>query len=205
MDGRIYLNDNWFFSDCFTDEMINAEYDFYKHEEVRIPHTVKETPLHYFDEHEYQKEAAYFRMIYIPDEWKGKDILLTFEGVLHSCVVYINGNAIGGHQCGYTSFRIRLNDCVNYGRDNVIVVYANSREDQNIPPFGFVIDYMTYGGIYRDVYIEVKNRAHIEDVFVSADMDGNIRMSVSATDDAKGLALESTVLSLIFSGFFISH
>ncbi|MCR5848468.1 MAG: glycoside hydrolase family 2 protein [Lachnospiraceae bacterium] len=206
MEGKIYLNDNWFFNDCFKDEMINTEYDFTKNEEVRIPHTVKETPLHYFDEHEYQKEAAYFRQVYIPVEWKGKDILLTFEGVLHSCIVYVNGNAIGGHQCGYTSFRIRLNDCVNYGRDNVIVVYANSREDQNIPPFGFVIDYMTYGGIYRDVYIEVKNRAHIEDVFVSADMDGNIRMSVSATDDAKGLALESTVLSLIkkADGSFVS-
>ena len=42
----------------------------------------------------------------------------------------------------------------------------DSRESLNVPPFGFVIDYMTYGGIYRDVYVEVCNQEHLEDVFV---------------------------------------
>ena len=196
MEERKYLNDNWYFNENFKEEMVMPGYDFSKEEQVRIPHTVKETPLHYFDEHEYQKEAAYFRTINIPDKWKGKDILLTFEGVLHSCVVYVNGKAAGSHECGYTAFRIRLNDFVEYGSDNVIVVKADSRENQNIPPFGFVIDYMTYGGIYRDVYLDVKETAHIEDIYVSADMDGNVRLNVSATDDAKGLMLVSTIIPL---------
>ena len=124
--------------------MLGAEYDFTENEKVRIPHTVKETPLHYFDEHEYQKEAVYFKTINIPEEWMGKDIYLTFEGVLHSCIVYINGNAAKEHKCGYTAFSVLLNEYVNYGEENLITVKADSREDQNIPPFGFVIDYMTY-------------------------------------------------------------
>ena len=52
---------------------------------------------------------------------------------------------------------------------------VDSREDLNIPPFGYVIDYMTYGGIYRDVYLDIKNKDHIEDIFIRTDigpMDG---------------------------------
>ncbi len=196
MNKRIYLNNDWFFNTEFTEDMLKDDYVFENNERVRLPHTVKETPLHYFDESEYQMISAYMKVLSVPKEWEGKDILLTFEGVLHSCVVYVNGKAIGSHECGYTAFRVRLNDCVRYGMDNLIIVKADSREDQNIPPFGFVIDYMTYGGIYRDVYLDVKEKAHLEDVFVSADCDGNVRLCVSATDPAKGMIIESSIVAL---------
>ena len=195
MSERIYLNNDWFFNDTFSDEMLKEDYNFSNNASVRIPHTVKETPLHYFDEHEYQKEAAYFKDLYVPAEWKDKDIFLTFDGVLHSCKVFLNLTEAGSHECGYTAFTIKLNDFVKYGENNVICVKANSREDQNIPPFGFVIDYMTYGGIYRDVYIDVKEKAHFEDVFVSGDMYGIVRLAVTATDEAKGMSVESTLIS----------
>lgn len=195
MSKRIYLNNDWYFNDCFNEEMLNADYDYNKDECVRIPHTVKETPLH-FDEHEYQKTAAYIRVLNIPDDWKNKDIYLTFEGVLHSCTVYINGAEAASHFSGYTAFSFAINEYVKYGEDNIIAVKADSREDQNIPPFGFVIDYMTYGGIYRDVYIDIKEKAHIEDVYVSGDCEGNLDISISASDEAKGLTLKNMIIPL---------
>ncbi len=200
MGKRLYLDNDWFFNEAFEEGMLKPDYDFENNEKIRLPHTVKETPLHYFDEHEYQKEAAYFKSLYIPAEWEGKDILLTFEGVLHSCIVYVNGNAAASHECGYTAFRVRLNTWVKYGQDNIITVKADSREDQNIPPFGFVIDYMTYGGIYRDVYLEVKDPAHLDDVFVSGDMNGKIRLEISATKEAQDMKLESYVIALSKNG-----
>lgn len=196
MNKRIYLNDDWFFNESFTEEMLKDDYSFESNEKVRLPHTVTETPLHYFDESEYQMVSSYMKVLFIPKDWEEKDVYMTFEGVLHSCVVYVNGKAIGSHECGYTAFRVRLNESVRFGEDNRICVKADSREDQNIPPFGFVIDYMTYGGIYRDVYLDVKEKAHIEDVFVSADMDGNVRLEVKATDAAKGAILESSIYAL---------
>ena len=42
----------------------------------------------------------------------------------------------------------------------------NSCEDLNVPPFGNVIDYMTYGGIYRDVYLDIKDEVYLDDVFI---------------------------------------
>lgn len=49
-----------------------------------------------------------------------------------------------------------ISGVLRYGEKNILVVKVDSREDLNIPPFGYVIDYMTYGGIYRDVYLDIK-------------------------------------------------
>ena len=150
---RIYLNRNWNFEGTSVD----------------IPHTVKETPFHYFDESEYQMISNYQKEIDVPKEWKGKQILLTFEGVAHACEVFLNGEKIGEHRCGYTAFTIKLENLL-YGEKNRIHVKVDSRETLNVPPFGHVIDYMTYGGIYRDVYLEVKEHVYLEDVFLHSDL-----------------------------------
>ena len=52
---------------------------------------------------------------------------------------------------------------------------VDSRESLNIPPFGNVIDYMTYGGIYRDVYIEIKNPTYISDVFIHGNAEKELK------------------------------
>ena len=128
MSERIYLNNDWFFNDTFSDEMLKEDYNFSNNASVRIPHTVKETPLHYFDEHEYQKEAAYFKDLYVPAEWKDKDIFLTFDGVLHSCKVFLNLTEAGSHECGYTAFTIKLNDFVKYGENKQTDLVAGIKE-----------------------------------------------------------------------------
>lgn len=150
---RIYLNRNWEFEGKSVD----------------IPHTVKETPFHYFDESEYQMVSTYQKEIDVPNEWKGKQVLLTFEGVAHVCEVFLNGEKIGEHRCGYTAFTVNLKNLI-YGEKNNLLVKVNSREDLNVPPFGHVIDYMTYGGIYRDVYIDVKEAVYLENVFLHTDL-----------------------------------
>ena len=187
---RQYLNNGWYFNDTFKEGMEKADYNYEYETSVRIPHTVTETPLHYFDEHEYQKISAYFKPFKVPSEWAGKDIYLTFDGVAHSFVLYINGKTAGEHFCGYTAATFNIKELVDYGHDNLITVKVNSREDQNIPPFGFVIDYMTYGGIYRDVYLEVKEPEHIEDAYVSADKDGKIRLETVFAKAAAGKKLK---------------
>lgn len=166
MTERIYLNNDWKFSETFDEAMLCREYDSENMQEIRIPHTVKETPLHYFDEQEYQMISGYRRLLQIPKEWEGKTLLLTIEGAAHSSEVFINEAKAGGHHCGYTAFTMDISKLVAYGESNVLTIKVDSREAQNIPPFGYVIDYMTYGGIYRDVYLEVKEPCYLKDVFV---------------------------------------
>lgn len=166
MNQKIYLNENWLFSEQFQDEMTAGEYPEENLQSVRIPHTCKETPLHYFDESLYQMVSGYRRHLHVPTEWQGKRILLTFEGAAHDSTVFCNGNKVGEHHCGYTAFTVDLSETVIYGQDNLLCVRLDSREDLNVPPFGYVIDYMTYGGIYRDVYLEVKEPVALRDIFV---------------------------------------
>ncbi len=167
MGYREYLNDNWKFSGRFEEAMLDKQYDTSVMEEIRLPHTVKETAMHYFDEHEYQMVSGYIRHLEVPAEWEGKSLRLTIDGAAHSSEVYINGKLAGEHHCGYTAFTMDISDMVVYGETNTIVVKLDSREQQNIPPFGYVIDYMTYGGIYRDVYLDVTEKTYIADVFVT--------------------------------------
>ena len=166
MRQRIYLNEEWCFAKEYTEQMLDASYVADQMEQIRIPHTVQETPFHYFDEQMYQMICAYRRILHIPAEWKEQNLLLTFEGAAHIADVYVNGVHQMTHACGYTAFTVDITDAVEYGADNVLVVKLNTREDVNVPPFGYVIDYMTYGGIYREVYLEVRERLHIIDLFV---------------------------------------
>lgn len=171
MTHRLYLNDDWLFTEQFEDSLAAPEYPENTLQPVRLPHTCKETPFHYFDESLYQMVSGYRRHLLIPKDWQGKQILLTFEGAAHDSTVFCNGKKVGEHHCGYTAFTVDLTDSVLYGQDNLLCVRLDSRENLNVPPFGYVIDYMTYGGIYRDVRLEVKEKVSLSDIFVHTAID----------------------------------
>ena len=165
--GRIYIDREWKFSEEFSEAMTLPGYDESGMIDVMIPHTVKPMPFHYFDEGIYQMVSTYRRHIHAGKDWKDKAVLLTFEGVAHEATVYVNGKEVITHPCGYTAFTADISSCLDFGNDNVIAVKADSNETLDQPPFGFAIDYMTYGGIYRDVYIEVKSRPYISRTEIS--------------------------------------
>lgn len=171
MTHRLYLNDDWLFTEQFEDSLVTPEYPENTLQPVRLPHTCKETPFHYFDESLYQMVSGYRRHLLIPKDWQGKRILLIFEGAAHDSTVFCNGKKVGEHHCGYTAFTVDLTDNVLYGQDNLLCVRLDSRENLNVPPFGYVIDYMTYGGIYRDVRLEVKEKVSLSDIFVHTAID----------------------------------
>lgn len=160
-----YINDNWGFTEEFNEDLIQKIGGSFQMQKVRLPHTCKETPFHYFDEHIYQMISGYQRIIFAEESWQGKVVLLTFDAVGHDCIVYLNGEEVGSHHCGYTAFTLDISDKLHYGEENLLTVRVNSREDINVPPFGFVIDYMTYGGIYRDVYLDIKEPVYMQDLF----------------------------------------
>ena len=153
---RIDINNSWLWAEEFNEEMVKPTYEEGGMEPVRIPHTVKVTPLNYFDEHVYQMVSCYRKTIDVPAEWKDKKVFITFDAVAHEAEVYVNGVSVAKHSCGYTAFTADLSDYLKFGEKNVIAVKCDSRESLNVPPFGFVIDYMTYGGIYREVHLDVK-------------------------------------------------
>lgn len=178
---RQYWNNDWYFAEEVSDALLEKEYPC-ELEKVRLPHTVKEVPYHYFDESEYQKLSVYRKTFFAPVEWREKTLLLTFEGIAHDSAVFLNGKQIGEHHCGYTAFTLDISEAVVFGEENTIAVRVDSRESLNIPPFGFVIDYMTFGGIYRDVYLDIRNPSYIEDVFIKPKFWQNGKSSLTVSE-----------------------
>ncbi|HWT73907.1 MAG TPA: glycoside hydrolase family 2 TIM barrel-domain containing protein [Mobilitalea sp.] len=168
MGEHIHLNDDWKYSAAFHKDMTENSFDESSMDAVRLPHTNIETPFHYFDEQIYQFVSCYRRRLDVKEEWKGKQVLLTFEGVAHVATVYVNGKQVTTHFGGYTAFTVDLEPYLNFASDksNILTVEVDSRESDKLPPFGNVIDYLTYGGIYREVYLDIKEHVAIKDVFV---------------------------------------
>ncbi len=133
---------------------------------VNIPHTVVETPFNNFDETNYQRVSSYKKTITVSEKFKGKRVILNFEGVMTYSEVYINDLLVSVHKGGYTPFKIDITDNITVGEEFTIFVKVDSNERNDIPPFGFVIDYLTYGGIYREVYLEVVEDTHIDKMFI---------------------------------------
>ena len=100
----IYLNNEWFFTKEYSKALLQTDYPEENLEQVRLPHTCKELPLHYFDESEYQMVCGYRRHLWVPKEWEEKILLLTIDGACHSAHLYVNGEPVGEHHCGYTAF-----------------------------------------------------------------------------------------------------
>ncbi|MDE7283427.1 MAG: glycoside hydrolase family 2 protein [Lachnospiraceae bacterium] len=196
MRNRIYLNNDWGYTESYSDAMLNADYDGSGLKSVRLPHTCKETPFHYFDENIYQMESGYRKVLTALEEWRGKKVLLTIDGAAHESEVFLNGSKIGEHHCGYTAFTMDITDELKVGEDNILVVKVDSREDRNIPPFGFVVDYMTYGGIYRDVYLDIKEPVYLQDIFVRTDITGGksaVISQITLNEVAKGLIIRQSL------------
>lgn len=164
--SRIYLNNDWDYCQAFLADLVKLDFTG-EFDKVRLPHTFEVTPFNAFSTDIYQKDAIYRKTFKTEPEWEGKRVLLTIEGAAHKSEVYLNEKLLATHDCGYTAFTVDLtSQLASIGQKNLLAVRVDSHEDLNQPPFGFVVDYMTYGGIYRDVYIDVKNPVYIEDVFV---------------------------------------
>ena len=170
MQKRIYWNDGWKFKETYENQMRETAYQDDAWEDVRLPHTCKETPFHYFDESSYQMVCCYRKHFFALEEWKDQTVIVTFEGIAHEAQVFLNGERIGEHHCGYTAFSIDISKKLRIGAENVLTVRVDSRENLNIPPFGYVIDYMTYGGIYREAYVDLKNETYLADIFLHSEI-----------------------------------
>lgn len=175
--AKLSFNNDWKFCPEYREEMEQPGFNDGAFEEVRIPHSVVETPYNYFDESIYQKIAVYRKRFTIGEDMTGKKAILHFGGVGHKADIYVNGIFCDSHCGGYTAFEVDITPYLVKERDNVLAVVCDSRENLNIPPFGKVIDYMTYGGIYREVYLEIRPENYIDDIYVFTELEPTVLKS----------------------------
>ncbi len=201
--GRMVLamNRGWRYNPKVVDGGHEAAFDDSKFDRVVVPHTNIPLPWHGFDDKDYEFVSLYRRKFRLPAEAKGKHVFVDFEGVMTASTVWINGQRLGEYKGGYTPFSFELTQHLNFDGDNVLAVDVDSTERPDIPPFGYQIDYLTFGGIYREVSLRVVPSTFIENIFAQPKdvMSGSPSLDVlcyvqnlEASRDA--MTLEATLL-----------
>jgi beta-galactosidase len=177
----ISLNNGWLYSEHTKSEAVQTSFNDRAFKRVNIPHTNKMLPMNGFDEKEYMFVSVYRRHFRLPATLKGRRIFIDFGGVMTAARVFINGKSLGEYRGGYTPFSFELTNNINWAGDNVLAVEVDSTERKDVPPFGNLVDYLTFGGIYRDVNLRVLPDVFIENVFVRP---------INVLENTKGLSLK---------------
>ena len=132
------FNDNWRFEGRDT---------------VRLPHNAVDLPFSYFDEKVYQRTFTYEKTFDADPAWTGCEVSAVFDGAMANAQVSLNGALLTRHKDGYTPFEARLTGLLK-STGNRLTILIDGSENPDIPPFGGAIDYLTYAGIYREVWIK---------------------------------------------------
>ena len=159
------INRNWRFHPARVEGAHLASFDDASFESVVIPHTNVKLPWHNFDDKDYEFISTYRRRFQYPAVAKGKRVFVDFEGVMTASTVWINGTPLGEYKGGFTPFSFELTPHLRQDAENVLVVQVDSTERADIPPFGYEIDYMTFGGLYREVSLRIVSPAYIDNIF----------------------------------------
>jgi len=173
-----HLSSNWTFN-YNPDQQVNNEYISLGFDDsgwpvVGLPHTWQtfETTgeLHPFikdpserDDPYWWKGWGYYRKHFSVSELlTDKIVSIEFDGVQKYSRIYLNGEYVGDHKGGYTSFYFDLTPFIRFGEDNLLVVAVNNRRDDKyrIPPMN-AGNWDVYGGIYRDARLVIKNKIHL--------------------------------------------
>ena len=85
------------------------------------------------------------------EEWKGKRVVLDFQGIMLVGDVYLNGKRIGGTDYGYLGFDVDISKDLKFGEVNEIAVKADTRGANNSR-------WYTGGGLFRDVNLIVTDK-----------------------------------------------
>ena len=192
----IPFNDEWQFAFTCTEDFLLGRVPG---EPVRLPHTVKLLPWKCAMKEMYETVCGYTRTFFADPAWADKEVRLVLEGAGHYPEVFLNGAPVAPEwdaHSGYTAQSFLLLG-LRCGEENRISVRLDTRESLNQPPFGFLMDYLCYGGLYREASLVVAAPCHMADVFPIAQADGQARVQVTLSKEPQeGDTLELVVPEL---------
>lgn len=142
-----------------------------------------EEPIYRHFAPDQDSEGLYRTTFFVPKSFNGKRVLLHFGGVWNSAEVWLNGERLGRHDSGFTSFSFNASKYIKAGEENVLAV----RVRQMYPGHGTdTYDDWSLGGIYRDVTLEsMPAKRRIDRVQVNTKMTGDVDVRIMVADEYK--------------------
>lgn len=108
----------------------------------------------------YNPVGSYVKYFTLPENWTGKPLYVSFQGVESGLAVWLNGHYVGYGEDGYTPSEFDLSDYVHPGENKLAAqvfqwTAASWYEDQ---------DFFRFSGLFREVYLYTVPEAHIQDL-----------------------------------------
>jgi beta-galactosidase len=171
---------NWEIEGYGTAMYTNVQYPFPKNA-PKIPHD--DNPV-----------GSYRKTFTLPHNWKGKETIIHFDGVIAAFYLWVNGNKVGYSQGSRTPAEFNITKYLKPGENLIAAeVYrwcdGSYLEDQ---------DFWRFSGIFRDVYLHARTPQYIRDFTVVTDLDKNYddaTLSVGVELNSKKTATVEMILA----------
>ncbi len=141
---------------------IDRNYDLPEYHNVNYPYPVD--PPHVPDDN---PAGLYIRDFTLTREQiDGKTLFLNFEGVDSCFYLWVNGNFVAYSQVSHMTSEINVTEQLRAGKNTIAVLVlkwcdGSYLEDQ---------DMWRLSGIFREVYLTMRDRTHVRDLFVKTDI-----------------------------------
>ena len=135
----------------------------------------------YTVENEPNAVGSYRRTIKVPSSWSGREIYLHFNGIYSAAYVWVNGQKVGYTQGPNNDAEFDVTRYLKTGEENLVCVEVYRWSD------GSYIedqDMFRMSGIHRDVYLEARQKLHVQDVKLTSMMGGRGRRGGGNGDGA---------------------
>jgi len=123
--------------------------------------------------------AGWFRRsVSVPESWRGRHVVLRFDGVNDHTRVWVNAQRMGEeHNDPYLPFEVPVGPALRFGEENLIAIRVdNFRGPHDLPGH---LGWRHFGGILRQVTLEARPAVHIGQVSVVADHAGQFASEVA--------------------------
>lgn len=134
---------------------------------------------------EYTGDLWYVTRIFVPGEWRDRNVDIRFDSATHRATVYLNGTEVTSHVGGFLPFVAHINDVVRWNDYNTLAVRVNNELGLDTLPVGAVrtldngvkmstpfFDFYNYSGLQRKVRLLATPTERIEDFQVAHRLDG---------------------------------
>lgn len=135
---------------------------------VNLPHTANLEPLAISSQ--WVGLSWYKKEFNAKKEWRNKQVMLHFEGAMQTATVYLNGKELLTHTGGYLPFTIDISPALRFDSANILMVKLDNQDSPQVPPGKPLkdLDFCYYSGLYRNVWLEIKNDLFITDPVMEA-------------------------------------
>jgi beta-galactosidase len=173
-DRTVYnMNLDWKFFQGDVPGVEAPDFDDSQWDAVSAPHTFNDVDsfdewiTHDGDANVWRGIVWYRKHFQLNEGHAGQKVMIEFEGIRQSAVIYVNGSLVGSYEAGVTPFGFDITDYVKFGtEDNVIAVKNDNTalsESSTGTPFqwngrGFN---PVYGGLTRNINLYITNPVYL--------------------------------------------